>query len=67
MVLTEKQTQILYAAIIFGCLFPFVSPALALITGIVLSLVGIKSERLSGFNSLALKASIVLMGLALPR
>ena len=62
MVLTEKQTQILYAAIIFGCLFPFVSPALALITGIVLSLVGIKSERLSGFNSLALKASIVFMG-----
>lgn len=46
-------------------MFPFVSPALALCAGIGLSLAGLRDERLSKYTSVALQASIVLMGFSM--
>lgn len=62
MVLTLKQTQFIY--FLFGalCFTPLLSPAIALLIGIGLSLLGIKTESSQGYTSLFLKASIVLMG-----
>lgn len=62
MTLTPKQTDFVYGTILFLCFLPFVSPALALAIGIMLSLVGVKHGSVSKYTSLSLQASIVLMG-----
>ncbi len=62
MKLTEKQIAVIYFTVIFLCFTPFLSPALALVAGIFLSLIGLKHKRISSTTSLALQASIVLMG-----
>lgn len=62
MVLTAKQTQIIYFLVGALCFTPLLSPATALLIGIGLSLLGIKTESSQGHTSLFLKASIVLMG-----
>ena len=62
MVLTEKQTQLIYIFIATLCFTPLLSPAIALLIGIGLSLLGIKTKASEGYTSLFLKASIVLMG-----
>ncbi len=62
MVLTEKQIQIIYVFVAALCFTPLLSPAIALLIGIGLSLLGIKTTSSDGYTSLFLKASIVLMG-----
>ncbi len=62
MTLSPKQTNLIYATILFICFLPFVSPAMALAVGIILSLLGIKHGSISKYTSLSLQASIVLMG-----
>lgn len=62
MTLTQKQTTILYGSILFLCFMPFISPAIALGTGILLSLLGIKHVASAKYTSFSLQASIVLMG-----
>lgn len=61
----NKNRVSLYLLVAVLCMFPFVSPALALCAGIILSLAGLKDEKLSGFTSAALQASIVLMGFSM--
>ncbi len=52
----------LYPLFIVLCLMPFVSPAIALFTGLVLSLTGIRHENIHQYTSPLLQISIVLMG-----
>ena len=60
--LTQKQIRLLYGLILFLCFMPFMSPAIALGIGILLSLAGIKHTDIAKYTSLSLQASIVLMG-----
>lgn len=52
----------LYSIIICLCFLPFMSPAIALFLGLVLSVIGIKHESIHKHTSKILQASIVLMG-----
>lgn len=52
----------LYSLIICCCFLPFMSPAIALFLGLVLSLIGIKHENIHNYTQKVLQASIVLMG-----
>ncbi len=60
--LNQKQIAFIYGVLMFFCLFPFISPAIALFIGIALSLTGLKHHKISKYTSFSLKASIVLMG-----
>ena len=60
--LNHKSTSFIYGTAIAFCLLPFVSPAIALFTGIFLSLLGIKHESISKLTAFVLQAAIVLMG-----
>lgn len=62
MVLAQNKVNIIYGAIIFLCLMPFVSPAAALVLGILLSILGLKNKSITKYTSFSLQASIVLMG-----
>ncbi|PTN08419.1 YeiH family protein [Mangrovibacterium marinum] len=62
MKLTHNQIQLVYFVLLAACFLPFMSPALALLIGIGLSLLGIKHQKMSGLTALVLQASIVLMG-----
>lgn len=57
-----KKTSWLYTVIIFVCFLPFVSPVVALGTGILLSALGIKSDSAGKYTAKVLQVSIVLMG-----
>ncbi|MCK3682998.1 putative sulfate exporter family transporter [Maribellus sp. YY47] len=57
-----KKLNGLYRVLIFVCFLPFVSPVMALGTGIVLSLLGIKSDSAHKYTARVLQISIVLMG-----
>lgn len=48
--------------LIFFCFFPFMSPAIALLIGILFSLLHIRHDKLHGYTSKVLQLSIVLMG-----
>jgi uncharacterized integral membrane protein (TIGR00698 family) len=52
----------LYILIICFCFLPFVTPAIALLIGLVFSLLGIKHDKIHKYTSKTLQASIVLMG-----
>jgi len=52
----------LYSIIIAACFLPFISPAIALFIGLVLSLVGLRHDHIYKYTSKILQASIVLMG-----
>jgi len=54
--------NLLYGLIICFCFLPFVSPAIALFIGLVLSLIGIKHENIHKYTSHILQLSIVLLG-----
>lgn len=60
--LDQKNVRLLYGTVVFLCLMPFVSPAMALVTGLLLSMLRLKCESVSRHSSFALQASIVLMG-----
>ncbi len=60
--LLKKHSTSIYLFVLFLALFPFVNPAIALLTGIVFSLAGIKTEKTRSFISPLLQVSIVLMG-----
>lgn len=62
MTLNQKQINLIYGSVLFLCFLPFVSPAIALAIGIILSLSGIKHGGISKYTSFSLQASIVLMG-----
>src|SRR5574344_11335 len=57
-----QKASWLYLIVIAICLFPFMSPAIALLIGLVFSFIGIKHENIHKFTSKILQASIVLMG-----
>jgi len=52
----------LYSFIICVCFFPFMSPAIALFIGLLLSIFGLRHENIHKYASKILQASIVLMG-----
>ena len=60
--LSQRQIQIIYFVLLAACFLPFISPALALLIGIGLSLLGLKHQKMSSFTAIVLQASIVLMG-----
>jgi uncharacterized integral membrane protein (TIGR00698 family) len=62
MKLTQNQIQLIYFVLLAACFLPFMSPALALLIGIGLSLLGLKHHKMAGFTAIVLQASIVLMG-----
>lgn len=62
MTLNENQIRIVYSSLLFLCFMPFISPAIALALGILLSFLGIKQTDFSKYTSFSLQASIVLMG-----
>lgn len=62
MILNKNTTTAIYGAFIVLCFTPVFTPALALLSGIALSLLKIKHEKVSTFTSKALQISIVLMG-----
>lgn len=57
-----KSYSWLYSLIICACFLPFMSPAIALLIGLVLSVIGIRHENIHKHTSKILQASIVLMG-----
>lgn len=58
----EESWNWLYSLIICCCFLPFMSPAIALFVGLMLSFIGIKHENIHKYTSKILQASIVLMG-----
>ncbi len=57
-----KNYNWLYSIIIGLCFLPFISPAIALFIGLVLSFVGLRHENIHKYTSKILQASIVFMG-----
>lgn len=62
MTLNQNQIRIVYSSLLFLCFMPFISPAMALALGILLSILGIKQADFSKYTSFSLQGSIVLMG-----
>lgn len=62
MTTSHNLTKFIYSIIIFLCFLPFMTPAIALVIGIILSLVGLKHHSISQYTSISLKLSIILMG-----
>lgn len=60
--INQKQTSFIYVAILLLCFLPFISPAIALLMGLFLSILGIKYKKITKYTSFSLQASIVLMG-----
>jgi len=60
--LSKNTTTTIYGVFIALCFTPFFNPALALLSGIALSLLNIKHEKTGAYTSKALQISIVLMG-----
>ncbi|HHU46324.1 MAG TPA: putative sulfate exporter family transporter [Bacteroidales bacterium] len=54
--------QWLYPIVIALCFMPFISPAIALLIGLIFSFIGIKHPTLHKYTSKTLQVSIVLMG-----
>ena len=57
-----ENFNLLYIFIISFCFLPFVSPAIALFIGLMLSLIGIKHKNIHKYTSNILQLSIVLLG-----
>ena len=62
MSLNQKQVSIIYGIAIILCFLPFISPAMALVIGLCLSVLGLKYDKITRYTSFSLQASIVLMG-----
>ncbi len=62
MSIVKNHSGIIYGIVIIICLLPFVSPAIALLTGIAFSLMKLKSDNAGKYTAFVLQASIVLMG-----
>lgn len=62
MSLNQKQISIIYGIAIILCFLPFISPAMALVLGLCLSVLGLKYDKITRYTSFSLQASIVLMG-----
>lgn len=60
--LNQKQISIINGLMILLCMLPFVSPAIALVLGLLISILGLKHNKITKYTSLSLQASIVLMG-----
>ncbi|MFA9389108.1 MAG: YeiH family protein [Prolixibacteraceae bacterium] len=60
--LNQKQISIIYGVVILMCFLPFISPAIALLIGLFLSVLGLRYNKIVKYTSFSLQASIVLMG-----
>lgn len=60
--LNQKQTSFIYVGVLLLCFLPFISPAIALLMGLFLSILGLKYKKITKYTSFSLQASIVLMG-----
>jgi len=60
--INKKQTNIIYALAILLCFAPFVSPAMALLMGLLIAWGGVQNKNITKYTSFSLQASIVLMG-----
>lgn len=60
--MTQTKVNLIYGGIIVLCFMPFISPAIALLVGLLLSAMGIKHQHSQKYTALSLQASIVLMG-----
>lgn len=62
MVFFRTHANYIYSIVLLSCFLPFVSPAIALLIGILLSVFGIKHKDVHQYTTIALQASIVLLG-----
>jgi len=60
--LNQNQTSFIYVGVLLLCFLPFISPAIALLMGLFLSILGLKYKKITKYTSFSLQASIVLMG-----
>nr|WP_321411835.1 putative sulfate exporter family transporter [uncultured Carboxylicivirga sp.] len=58
----KKYSQYLFPLFIILCFTPMITPAIALVSGIALSVIGIRHEKVNKYTSQVLQYSIVLMG-----
>ena len=58
----QKQLNSIYGVALLVCFLPFISPAIALLMGLTLSVLGLKHTKITTYTSFSLQASIVLMG-----
>jgi len=60
--INPQLLNLIYGIVIFICFLPFVTPAMALAFGIILSIIRIKHNGIRKYTSFLLQTSIVLMG-----
>lgn len=60
--LNQKQISFINGTMILLCMLPFISPAVALVMGLLFSILGLKHNKITKYTSFSLQASIVLMG-----
>ena len=60
--MNNNLKHIIYGVCIILCLTPYISPAIALATGILLSALNIQNDQISKYRTSILQWSIVLMG-----
>lgn len=65
MILDHKKDHLIYILAIFICLFPFISPSIALLCGLIFSGFGLKYKKTAGYTSLILQASVIAMGFSM--
>jgi uncharacterized integral membrane protein (TIGR00698 family) len=58
----QVNSKYIYLFILAICFLPFVTPPVALLAGLVLSVAGVKKHNTNSYTSKILQASIVLMG-----
>lgn len=62
MALAQNKINLIYGTAILLCFMPIVSPAIALVLGLSLSMLGLKNSNITKYTKFSLQASIVLMG-----
>lgn len=60
--MNKNLKHVIYGICIIACLTPYISPAIALATGILLSALNVQNEQVSKYRTSILQWSIVLMG-----
>ncbi len=60
--MNKNLKHVIYGVCIIACLTPYISPAIALATGILLSALNVQNEQVSKYRTSILQWSIIFMG-----
>ena len=58
----KKIINLMYSIVLFLCVLPFFSPAIALLCGIVFAYLGMRQPEVSRYSGFVLQLSVVMMG-----